>query len=297
MAAENGIVSFVGAGPGDPDLLTVRARRVIERADLIIYADSLVHPGVSALARPDAEVLGSSGLGLEEIVQRMTLATREGKLVARVQSGDPAIYGAVHEQMTRLDAAGVRYEVVPGVSSAFAAAAALGCELTVPDVSQTVIFTRVPSRTTAPERERLREMARLGGTLVIFLSIHVIDRVVAELLAGGLAPETPAAVVYRVTWEDELVLRGTLTDIAAQAHAHHLTRQALILVGPAIGPRFRELAAAHRSHLYREDYSHLFRVSESRPTSARAAAVKRRSARATADEANGLPDNEPRDRE
>src|SRR5207237_3685351 len=124
---------------------------------------------------------------------------------ARVHSGDPALYGAIHEQMARLDRAGVDHEVVPGVSSAFAAAAALGCELTVPDVVQTVVFTRLASRTTTvPERERLRELARLAGTLVIFLSIHVIDRVIAELLAGGLAPETPAAVAYRVTWEDEL---------------------------------------------------------------------------------------------
>ena len=266
---ETGKVYFLGAGPGDPDLLTVKARRILERADLVIYADSLVHPSLRALARPGAEVLGSSALALGEIAARMIAAAEQGKLVARVQSGDPAVYGAMHEQMARLDRAGVPYEVVPGVSSAFAAAAALRSELTVPDVAQTVIFTRVPSRTSAPERERLREMARLGGTLVIFLSIHVVDRVVAELLQGGLAADTPAAVVYRVTWEDEQILRGTLADIAAQVHARHLTRQALILVGPAVGREVREVAAAHRSHLYHEEYSHGFRAATGRARRAR----------------------------
>jgi precorrin-4/cobalt-precorrin-4 C11-methyltransferase len=279
---ECGKVYFLGAGPGDPELLTIKAWRILERADLVIYADSLVHPGVAALARPEAEVIGSAGLALGEIMERMIAAARRGQTVARVQSGDPTLYGAIHEQMVRLDQAGVPYEIVPGVSSAFAAAAALGCELTVPDVAQTVIFTRLPSRTTTvPERERLRELARLGGTLAIFLSIHVIDRVVAELLAGGLEPATPAAVVYRVTWADEQVLRGTLADIAGQVHARHLTRQALILVGPAVGQGIRELAALRRSHLYCEEYSHGFRVS--RPGAAASAAPRDGVARLDAD--------------
>src|SRR3954454_591002 len=166
-----GTVYFIGAGPGAPDLLTVRALRILQRADPVLYADSLVHPALAELARPDAEVLGSSGLALGEATERMIAAAQAGKVVARVQSGDPALYGAVHEQMVRLDAADVPYRVVPGVSSAFAAAAALGSELTGPDVAQTVISPRLPSRTTTvPERERLREMARVGGTLVIFLS-------------------------------------------------------------------------------------------------------------------------------
>jgi precorrin-4 C11-methyltransferase len=264
MAAEAGRVMFLGAGPGDPDLLTVKARRVLEAADLVIYADSLVHPGVRALARPDAEVLGSSGLALDEIVARMVAAARAGKLVARVQSGDPAIYGALHEQMVRLEQAGVDFEIVPGVSTAFAAAARLKVELTVPQVAQTVVLTRLPSRTGDGSGAQLRALAAAGGTLVVFLSVHLVERVVAEALAAGLDPSTPAAVVYRVTWEDELVLRGTLADIGAQVHAHHLTRQALILIGPAVGERLREVAAANRSHLYREDYSHGFRVAEGR---------------------------------
>ena len=167
------MVVFVGAGPGDPDLLTIRGRRIIEQADLVVWADSLVHPGVAALARPDAEVIGSSTLTLEEISRRTVEAARAGKLVARVQSGDPAVYGAMHEQMVLLDAAEVPYAVVPGVSSVFAAAAALDAELTVPEVAQTVILTRLPSRTTIPEQEQLRAMAAHGGTIALFLTITV----------------------------------------------------------------------------------------------------------------------------
>ena len=254
-----GMVVFVGAGPGDPELLTLRGKAALERADLVIYADSLVHPGIAAFARPGAEIVRSASLTLEQIADRMIAAARSGQLVARVQSGDPSIYGAIHEQMARLDEAGVAYAIVPGVSSAFAAAAALRAELTVPDVSQTVIFTRLPSRTTVPERERLREMARHGGTIVLFLSVSVIERAVGELVAGGYSPETPAAVLHRVTWEDELILRGTLADIAARARAHHLTKQAIILVGQALDPALRRLGATNRSNLYDPSYSHSFR--------------------------------------
>ena len=259
-----GMVVFVGAGPGDPELLTLRGKAAIEQADLVIYADSLVDPGIGAFARPKAVVVGSSALTLEEISDRMIAAAREGKLVARVQSGDPSLYGAIHEQMVALDRAGVPYAIVPGVSSAFAAAAALGAELTVPDVTQTVIFTRLPSRTTIPERERLREMAAHGGTVVLFLSVGVIERAVAELVAGGYPVDTPAAVVNRVTWEDELILRGTLADIATEARAAGLTKQALILVGRALDPDLRRRAAARRSNLYDPSYSHGFRLAAGR---------------------------------
>ena len=259
-----GMVVFVGAGPGDPDLLTIRGRRVIEQADLVVWADSLVHPGVAALARPDAEVIGSAMLTLEDISRRMIETARAGKLVARVQSGDPAIYGAMHEQMVLLDAAEVPYAVVPGVSAVFAAAAALDAELTVPEVAQTVILTRLPSRTTIPEHEKLRAMAAHGGTVALFLTINVIERAVAELIAGGYPEDTPAAVLHRVTWEDETILRGTLADIAAASRAAGLTRQALILVGQAIDPELRRAAAANRSNLYDPAWSHVFRLAEDR---------------------------------
>lgn len=254
------MVVFVGAGPGDPELLTLRGKRAIEEADLVIYADSLVHPGVGAFARDDAEVVKSAGLTLEDVSERMIVAARAGKLVARVQSGDPSIYGAIHEQIAQLVRAGVAYAIVPGVSAAFAAAAALGTELTVPDLAQTVIFTRLPSRTTIPEQERLSQMAAHGGTVVLFLSVIVIERVVRELLDGGYPPNTPAAVLHRVTWDDELILRGTLADIAAQSRSHRLTKQAIILVGPALDPAIHELTEARRSNLYNPVYSHGFRL-------------------------------------
>ena len=259
-----GMVVFVGAGPGDPDLLTVRAVKVIQQADLVIWAESLVHPGVAALARPDAEVIGSATMTLELISARMIEAAKAGKLVARVQSGDPAVYGAMHEQMVLLDAAEVPYAVVPGVSAVFAAAAALNAELTVPDVAQTVILTRLPSRTTIPEQEQLRAMAAHGGTICLFLSITVIERVVSELIAGGYAADTPAAVLHRVSWEDETIIRGTLSDISAAARAAGLKRQALILVGRVIDPDLRAAASSHRSNLYDPTYSHVFRLAEGR---------------------------------
>jgi precorrin-4/cobalt-precorrin-4 C11-methyltransferase len=259
-----GVVYFIGAGPGDPDLLTLRGQRLIQAADLVVWADSLVHPDVVALARPDAEVVGSAALTLEQITDKLIAAARAGRRVARLQSGDPALYGAVHEQLVALERAGVAYEIVPGVSSAFAAAARLGAELTVPGLAQTVIFTRLANRTTTvPDTERLRDLARHGATLVIFLSASVIEQVTAELLAGGYPSETPAAVVYRATWPDEQIIRCTLGTMARAARAAGLTKQALILVGPAIDPALRQVSAERRSHLYRPDYTHLFRRAES----------------------------------
>jgi precorrin-4/cobalt-precorrin-4 C11-methyltransferase len=257
-----GMVVFVGAGPGDPDLLTVRAVKVIQQADLVIWAESLVHPGVAALARPESEVIGSASMTLELISARMIESAKAGRLVARVQSGDPAVYGAMHEQMVLLDAAKVPYAVVPGVSAVFAASAALNAELTVPEVAQTVILTRLPSRTTIPEQEQLRAMAAHGGTICLFLSITVIERVVSELIAGGYASDTPAAVLHRVSWEDETIIRGTLADISPTARAAGHKRQALILVGRAIDPHLRAVASSHRSNLYDPKWSHVFRLAD-----------------------------------
>lgn len=252
-------VYFIGAGPGDPELLTVKAQRILQRADVIIYADSLIHPGICAGARPDAEIHGSSTLPLERILEIMIGAAQAGKLVARAQSGDPSIYGAIHEQMAALDRAGVSYAIIPGVSSAFAAAAALGTELTVPDIAQSVIFTRVSGRTGLPPNEQLSAFARHGVTMAIFLSIALIERVVTELLAGGYPPETPVAVVHRVAWEDEMTLRGTLSDIAEQVRSAKLAKQALIMVGPVFNPQLHAQAGENHSHLYDAAYTHMFR--------------------------------------
>ena len=257
-----GKVYFIGGGPGDPELLTLKAKRIIDTADVIIYADSLVHPAVCDSAKPGAQIIGSKALTLGEISALTVGAARAGKLVARIQSGDPSIYGAVLEQMRLLEAAGVAYEIVPGVSAAFAAAAALKTEFTVPEVSQTVIFTRLEGRVAMPSGEKLRDLAAHGCTLVLFLSITRINGVARELTAGGYPADTPVAVAYRVGWSDERIIRGTLADIAPKVKRAGITLQALVLVGAAFAPDIRapETAqAAAASHLYSADYTHLYR--------------------------------------
>ena len=265
MTREKGKVYFIGGGPGDPELLTLKAKGVIERADVVIYADSLVHPSVAAFARPGAEVHGSKGLTLGEIMDLTVRAVGEGKTVARIQSGDPAIYGATLEQMRVLEREGIEYEIIPGVSSAFAAAALLKAELTVPQISQTVIMTRAEGRVSMPSGEQLRDLAAHGCTLVIFLSITRTARIVRELRAAGYPKDTPVAVVYRVGWPDEKVIQGSLADIAAKVRAAKITRQALILVGRVLATSLRQPDAPGgtqaASHLYSKDYSHLYRQS------------------------------------
>lgn len=258
MAAKAPIY-FIGAGPGDVSLLTVKASDLLQRADVIVYADSLVHSSIRKLAKPGAFVKESSGLTLEDITALIVPAAREGKLVARVQSGDPSIYGALWEQIRQVEAAGLPYEIVPGVSSACAAAARLGLEFTVPGQTQTVIFTRCAGRTPMPAAERVRDLAAHRATMVLFLSISRIRQVVKELQAAGYAEETPIAVVSQVTWEGEQILIGSLGSIAEQVRSARLTRQALILVGPALAARTRADGAGPRSKLYDPTFQHLFR--------------------------------------
>lgn len=240
-----GRVDFIGAGPGDPELCTLRGRRLIAAADLVLIADSLVHPAIGAWARPGARVLGTSDLELGAIVELMVAAAHAGGAVARVHSGDPSLYGALHEQMAALDAAGVAYAVVPGVSSVFAAAAALRRPLTVPGVSQTVVLTREPGRTEAAP----------GETVALFLSLTTVEAAVRRLRAAGYPEETPAAVCHRLSWEGQQVLRTTLGSLVETVRAAGLTRHGLILVGEAIGAS----GADGRSRLYDASFSHLFR--------------------------------------
>ena len=272
MTDQKGKVYFIGGGPGDPELLTLKAKRIIESADVVVYADSLVHPSIVDFAKPGAEVHGSKVLTLEEIVGIMLQAAQEGKTVARVQSGDPAIYGAILEQMRLLEKEGIDYEIIPGVSAAFAAAAVLKAELTVPDVSQTVIMTRAQGRVAMPPKEQLQDLAAHGATLVIFLGITRTTRIVRELRAAGYDRDTPVAVVYRVGWPDELIIRGKLTNIAAKVREAKITLQALIIVGKAVDPALRdpELTPAGEvatSHLYSDTYTHLYRNAKSRARS------------------------------
>lgn len=249
-------VSFIGAGPGAPDLITVRGRQRLARADLVLYADSLVHQGILRYARAGAEVRGTASMTLEEMTQLMVEAVRSGRRVVRVHSGDPSLYGAIHEQMVRLAKEGITCEVVPGISAVSAAAASLGVELTRPGLAQTVILTRSGGRTGMPPGEALDELARHGTTLVLYLSVARLSAVIRDLRAGGYPEDTPVAVVSRATWEDERIFRGTLATIAGQVRAAKLTRQALILVGRVFGD---DSEAEARSKLYDPSFSHLFR--------------------------------------
>lgn len=251
------LVSFVGAGPGASDLITIRGARLLRHADVVVYAGSLVDRELVRLYAANATVYDSAGMTLDEVINVIMDAVSAGKSVVRLHTGDPAIYGAIQEQMEALDRLGVAYRVVPGVTSAFAAAAALKQELTLPEVSQTVIFTRMEGRTPVPERESLARIAGLGATLVIYLSVGMIDRVVEELLTGAYTRETAAAVVCRASWEDELIVEGTLADIAAKVRAAGIERQALIIVGDVLAARREGLKA--RSLLYDDGFSHGFR--------------------------------------
>ena len=247
-------VFFIGAGPGAPDLITLRGQRIIARCPVCLYAGSLVPEAVIAEAPADARVLDTASMNLDEIISEIQTAAENDLDVARVHSGDPSIYGAIGEQMRRLSALGIDYEIVPGVPAFAAAAAALGTELTLPDISQTIILTRTAMKSSAmPEGEDLASLARSGATLAIHLSIRNI-RAVVEALTPAYGASCPVAVVYRVTWPDELILEGTLADIAAKIRAAKITRTALILVGRALDP-----ALGSESRLYASDHVHLFR--------------------------------------
>lgn len=253
-----GKITFVGAGPGAADLITVRGARVLGEADLVIYAGSLVDICLVRAYAPDADIYDSAGMALTGIITAMLDAVAAGRRVVRLHTGDPSIYGAIQEQMEALDRLGITYEVVPGVTSAFAAAAAIKQELTLPEVSQTVIITRMEGRTPVPEREALRSLASHGATLALYLSVGMIDTVVEELLAGeAYLPSTPVVVVSRATWPDELIVSGQLSDIAEKIKSAGLVKQAMVLVGDVLAARNNGLKAA--SKLYDEQFTHGYR--------------------------------------
>ncbi len=247
-------VHFVGAGPGAPDLITIRGAELVARCPVVIFAGSLVPRAVVARARPDARVLDSAGMTLDELVAEMRAAHERGEDVARVHTGDPLLFGSTAEQMRRLDALGIPYEVVPGVSSFTAAAAALRRELTVPGVSQTVILARAAGRTPVPEGQDLRALAEHRATLALFLSADRLDEAVAAL-APAYGAGCPAAIVHRASWPDERVLRGRLGDLAALARDHGIDATAMVLVGPALAAE-----GFPDSRLYAPEFAHGFRA-------------------------------------
>ncbi len=244
-------VHFIGAGPGAPDLITVRGQRLIAECPVCLYAGSLVPPEVIAGAPDGALVIDTAPLTLDEIIDEIIAAHDRGQDVARVHSGDPSLYGAIAEQIRRLDALGIPYDVTPGVPAFAAAAAALGTELTVPEICQTVILTRTSMKSSAmPEGEDLAELGRSGATLAIHLSIRNLHKIEKDLVPLYGA-DCPVIVAYRVGWPDEAFIHGTLTDIRAKVRAAKLTRTALVLVGPALGAQdFRESALYDAEHVH-----------------------------------------------
>mgnify|MGYP001458659830 CR=1 FL=1 len=251
------LIHFVGAGPGDAELITVKGARLLGEADVVVFAGSLVDRELVATYALKAEVHDSAGLTLAETTALLASAAQNGKKAVRLHTGDPAIFGAIQEQMRELDKLGLAYAVVPGVTSAFAAAATLKQELTLPEVAQTVIFTRMAGRTPVPAGEELSRLASIGTTMVIYLSVAMMEGVVKELLAGAYTPDTPVAVVAKASWRDEEVVEGTLADIAAKVDAVGIRRQALIIVGDVLAARRQGLTAT--SLLYDPAFSHGYR--------------------------------------
>ena len=247
------MVHFVGAGSGAPDLITLRGARLLGEADVVIYAGSLVNPELLTLTKPGCELHDSAKLTLEEVIALVEAAERMGKTTVRLHTGDPSIYGAVREQFDELVKRGIAFDVCPGVSSFCGAAAALRTEYTLPDVSQTVIITRAAGRTPVPERESIRSLAAHGATMVLFLSTALTETLQGELLAGGYAAETPAAIVYKATWPEEKIFRCTVGTLHETAEKNRLRKTALIVVGGCLGEEYL------RSMLYHPDFTTEYR--------------------------------------
>ena len=247
-------VFFIGAGPGDPDLLTVKGQKILRQAELVLYAGSLVPKEIVEQAKRDAEVLDSSPMTLEETHAKIVETVRRGGLVARVHTGDPSLYGATKEQMYLLDKAGVPYEIVPGVTVAFAAAAAAKISFTLPEKTQTLILTRLAGRTPVPDREKLRDLARHGASLAIYLSASNPEGLVEELLTGGYPEDTPVVIAHRVGWPDELTLKTSLSNLSKTVKDARIRKQVVFLVlpGQEQEPVFSKLYSPDFTHGYRQ---------------------------------------------
>jgi len=241
------MIKFIGAGPGDPELLTIKGKRAIDEADVIVYAGSLVNPDVLSGAKPTAVIHNSAYMNLDEVVSVLITSEKEGKKAVRVHTGDPSIYGAIREQIDILEKNGIECEVIPGVSSFLAAAAVLKKEYTLPSKSQTVILTRMEGRTPVPPKEKLIDLAKHNASMVIFLSVGFMDELVRTLKEAGYRPDTPVAVVYKATWPDQKVLIATLDDIAEKVKESKIEKTALTIVGDFLGNEY-ELSKLYDKH-------------------------------------------------
>ena len=246
-------VHIVGAGPGDPELITRKGYRLVQEADVVIYAGSLVNPEILEACKEGCEIHNSASMSLDDVLAVTKASVAEGKTVVRLHTGDPAIYGAIQEQMDALKEMGITYDVTPGVSSFLATAAALQQEYTLPNVTQTVIITRMEGRTPMPEKEKLSMLASHGATMCIFLSVQMIDKVAAELIEGGYDKTTPVAIVVKACWPDQRIIRGTLETIADVVAEEGVIRQAMIVVSRVLDTDY-EL-----SKLYDKGFAHMYR--------------------------------------
>ena len=253
---ETRTVYFVGSGPGDPELITIRAKKLVEEADTIIYSGSLLNPRILQYAKKGAQLYDAAIIDREKIYQILHDSANEGKIAIRFHDGDPALFSTIREQIDKLESEGIMCKVVPGVTALFGAAADTNLELTLPGVTQTLIITRAELRTPVPQRESIAELAKHGATMAFYLSVHLIEEIVNEILKGGVyTGKTPAMVVYRATWEDEKIIKGTLGDIAKKTKEAKIIKTALIIVGEAIAPskyEYSKVYDAKFTHGYRK---------------------------------------------
>ncbi len=247
------MIHFVGAGCGAPDLITVRGARLLSEADVVIYAGSLVNPKLLEYCREGCEIHDSAYMTLEQVIDVMKKAESEGKMTVRLHTGDPSIYGAIREQFDALDPLGISYDVCPGVSAFSGAAASLKAEYTLPNVSQTVMITRMEGRTPVPDKEKIRSLAQHQTTMCLFLSTGLLEGLQTELIAGGFSPDTPAAIVYKASWPEEKIVRCRVSEIAQKATESNITKTALIVVGYFLGDTYE------RSKLYDPGFTTEFR--------------------------------------
>ncbi|ADD66966.1 precorrin-4 C11-methyltransferase [Denitrovibrio acetiphilus DSM 12809] len=247
-------VFFIGAGPGDPELITLKAVNRIKECKTVIYAGSLVSKDILTHCREDAEIYDSASMNLDEIINIIKTAASKGTKTARLHTGDPSLYGAIKEQMLELDKLGITYEVIPGITALFAAAAALRTELTAPEQSQTVIISRIEGRTPVPDDEKIELLSKHGGTFALYLSVTRLSEVLNRFRANGWSEETPVAVVYRASWQDEKIIRGSFADIEEKYNLSGINKHALIIIGKALSDSLEQY-----SKLYNKDFSHDYR--------------------------------------
>ncbi len=246
-------VFFVGCGPGDPELITVKAKKLIQKADVVVYSGSLIPEAILKLCKK-GKLHDAAGLVREEIFDLLYKNVKKDKLVVRLHDGDPSIYGAIKEQIDNLEKKGIKSVVVPGVTAFLASAAALGMQLTLPGVTQTIIVTRAESSTKVPKREKISELAKHKATLIFYLSIQLVSKLVTEAIAGGYKKSTPVAVVYRASWPDQKIIKGTLGDITKKVRDEKITRTAIVIISDVIDPKTYEY-----SKLYDKKFSHGYR--------------------------------------